>query len=80
MVRKFGLGNCLGFFHLLQPTPPTGPPQVRHRVSLGFPALRCKKNSLRFFGLLEQFAAVPPTHNRQVEGSNPSGPTILLFL
>ena len=32
------------------------------------------------FNLLDRFRRDHPTHNRQVEGSNPSGPTILLIL
>ena len=39
LVRKFGLGNCLVFFHLLEPIYPGDRTLVRHKFGLGFPAL-----------------------------------------
>ena len=76
---EFGSGKPLRFFNLLTPTPKTDPNQVRHTLGFGFFAPPHQKNPLRFFRLLPRFGPLPAPHNRQVEGSSPSGPTILLF-
>jgi hypothetical protein len=51
-------------------------PKSRHKLGLSRPALLHQENSLAFFSLLAIFPLDHPTHNRQVEGSSPSGPTI----
>jgi len=76
---EFGFGNYLRFFNLLTPTPQTDPLQVRHTFGLGSLALHHQKNPLLFFRLLPEFCTLTAPHNRQVEGSSPSGPTILLI-
>ena len=50
--------------------------QSRHKVGLSHPALPRQKNLLAFFELPPTLSTHPPTHNRTVEGSSPSGPTI----
>ena len=76
---EFGFENPLRFFNLLAPTPQTDPTRFGIRsVSVTMhPA--SQKNPLPFFSLLSQFGSLPASHNRQVEGSSPSGPTILLI-
>jgi hypothetical protein len=52
--------------------------QARKRFGLGRPALLPQEIPLAFFSLLATFPVEHPIHNRQVEGSNPSGPTIFI--
>ena len=52
---KFGPGNHLAIFHLLQPISPIDPPDAQHTFGLGFPALLVEKNLLAFFSLLLSF-------------------------
>jgi hypothetical protein len=73
---EFGFRNPLPIFNLPTPTPQTDPLQVRHTFGLGSLALHHQKNPLLFFRLLPEFCTLTAPHNRQVEGSNPSGPTI----
>jgi hypothetical protein len=75
---EFGFKNPLAFFNLLRPTPQTDPNSVRHTVGFGYNAPRHQRNLLSFFSLLSKFGTLPASHNRQVEGSSPSGPTILI--
>ena len=53
--------------------------QDRHTFGFVDKAYRRPEKLLTFFHLLSEFFPVRTTHNRQVEGSSPSGPTILLF-
>ena len=76
---EFGFGNLLRFFGLLPPTTKTDRTQVRHTLGFGFTGLVHQKNLLPFFRLLPRLGALTSAHNRQVEGSSPSGPTILLI-
>ena len=73
---EFGFQKPLRFFNLLTPIPRTDPNPVQHMLGFGFPALPRQKNLLPFFRLLTRFAPLRAPHNRQVEGSSPSGPTI----
>lgn len=72
---EFGFENLLHFFNLLAPTLQTDPSQVRPEFGFGSAATCPEKNLLRFFSLLSRFGTLPASHNRQVEGSSPSGPT-----
>ena len=76
---EFGFKNPLRFFDLVAPTPKTDPSQVRNTLGFGYNARGPQKNALAFFKLVAQFGSLPASHNRQVEGSSPSGPTILLI-
>lgn len=73
---EFGFENLLRFFDLLAPTLQTSPLQVRPEFGFGSAATCPEKNLLRFFSLLNRFSSLTASHNRQVEGSSPSGPTI----
>jgi hypothetical protein len=53
--------------------------KVRHKLGFGHPSLSHQKIPLSFFGLLVSFPVEHPTHNRQAEGSSPSGPAISWF-
>jgi hypothetical protein len=75
----FGFENLLLVFDLLPRPLQTDPNPVRHTLGFGYPAQTHQKNTLTFFRLLPRFGPLPAPHNRQVEGSNPSGPTILLI-
>ena len=75
----FGFENFLRFFNLLPTTQQIDPSQVRHTFGFGSLVQRHQENLLSIFGLLAYIRTVRTTHNRQVEGSNPSGPTILLI-
>jgi len=77
---EFGFRNPLHFFNLLAPPPQTDPSQVQHTFGFGYNALGLQKNPLRVFNLPTRFGPLTASHNRQVEGSSPSGPTILLIL
>ena len=76
---EFGFRNPLHFFALLAPTPKTDPNPVRHTLGFGYNAPGLVDSPLGFFSLLSRFGTLPASHNRQVEGSSPSGPTILLI-
>jgi hypothetical protein len=73
---EFGSEKLLRFFDLLPPNRKTDPKEVRHTLGFGHPALTCQKNPLPFLHLLPGLDPLPAPHNRQVEGSSPSGPTI----
>ena len=73
---EFGFENPLRFLNFLPPAPQTDPTQVRHTLGFGFPAPLRQKKLLIFFRLLPRFGPLTSPHNRQVEGSSPSGPTI----
>jgi hypothetical protein len=72
----FGFEKSLKLFALLPLSPKTDLLQVRHTLGFGFPALPRLENPLPFFRLPPRFRPLPAPHNRQVEGSSPSGPTI----
>jgi hypothetical protein len=57
-------------FGLLLPSSQTNPPQVQHKIGLGYPALPTQQNPLPFFSLLASFSSHPPPHNRTVCGRN----------
>ena len=60
--------------------PQTDPNEVRNTLGFGYNGPGLQKNPLRFFRLPPRFGPLRAAHNRQVEGSSPSGPTILLIL
>ena len=76
---EFGFKNPLEILRLPTAIPQTDPSQVRHTLGFGLAALPRQINPLFFMQLLPRFSPLPAPHNRQVEGSSPSGPTILLF-
>src|SRR5690606_22269984 len=76
---EFGFRNPLHFFDLLAPIPKSDPNQVRHTLGFGYNTPSHDKNLLHFFGLLPRSGTLTASHNRQVEGSSPSGPTIFLI-
>ena len=73
---EFGFENPLRFLALPPPTPKTDPQPVRHTLGFGYNAPELVDSPLPFLNLLSQFGTLPASHNRQVEGSSPSGPTI----
>ena len=73
---EFGFGNLLRFFGLLPPTTKTDRTQVRHTLGFGYSTPPRQKNLLVFIKLHPRFGPLTSPHNRQVEGSSPSGPTI----
>ena len=73
---EFGFKNPLEILRLPTAIPQTDPSQVRHTLGFGYPAPPCQKKLLPFFRLLPRFGPLTSPHNRQVEGSSPSGPTI----
>jgi hypothetical protein len=76
---EFGSQNPLPIFNLLAPTPQTSLNPVRHTFGFGYNAPGLVDSPLPFLNLLSRFGTLPASHNRQVEGSSPSGPTILLI-
>jgi len=77
---EFGFEKPLPFFELLPAIQETATNPVRHTLGFGSHALPRQKNLLPFFALLSRFGPLRAAHNRQVEGSSPSGPTISLIL
>ena len=77
---EFGSENLLLFLNFLPSELVIDPKQVRHTFGFGIHALHCERKLLPFIRLLTNFGPLPAPHNRQVEGSSPSGPTILLII
>ncbi len=73
---EFGFEKPLLFFELLLAAQETDPNPVRDTLGFVFPAPLLQKNPLHFFRLPPRFGSLRAPHNRQVEGSSPSGPTI----
>ena len=86
LERLFGSSSEFGFEKLLEildivpAGTETDPEQVRDSFVPSCEFGIGQQNPVTFFSLLFQPGSVRAPHNRQVEGSSPSGPTIYLAI